>query len=316
MSKRSAYTALLFATAFLATSCWQTDQNWSACQEKQNLVLRFRVQNVPDSGFDEYIDGVQVFLFDAGGNWIESRQVPRSETGGGRGTSFSLVPGTYQVVCWANVNGNSQMCEMDSDSNLENSFVEIRSNETGDPIYYTPYRAPLVRSATTSDTRADNFGEIYDVRIEPGTVTIREMVFVKVHRKVEIFMGGHPPVSRTTVAGPVVEHAGAGGRFDFLLRRRCPGITLTRPSVQKTVNGESMFTTDIISKLVPITPAEVINIYDPRTGALATTINVERFVKENKITDTSYIPIHIVFGMDASVSVSLPSWMENKMTWR
>jgi hypothetical protein len=316
MSKRCTYTALLFAATLFATSCWQTDQNWSVCGEEDNLVLRFRVQNVPDSDFDEYIDGVQVFLFDAGGNWIESRRVPQSESGGGRSTSFTLVPGTYHVVCWGNVNGNSRVSEMDGSSNMESSFVEIQSRETGDPVYYTPYRAPLVRSAAAPGTRADDTREMYAVKIEPGTVTIREMVFVKVHRKVEIFMGGDIPVSRTTGGGPVVEHTGAGSRLDFLLRRRCQGITLTRPSRRETVNGESMFTTDIISKLVPITPADLVNIYNPETGALITTINLESFVKDNKITDTSHIPIHIMFGMDTSVSVSLPSWMENKMTWR
>jgi hypothetical protein len=157
--------------------------------------------------------------------------------------------------------------------------------------------------------------EIYTVTVLPATRTVKELVLVKVHRKVEVFASGYVPVSRAGGPGPVVEHCGAVGRFDFLLRRQCSGITLKRPSQQRVVNGEDMFTADIISKLVPLTSSDRVHIYHPVTGELAASVNLEQFVLENRIADTSYIPIHVVFGLNAAVSVTVPGWMENEITW-
>jgi hypothetical protein len=313
---------LLLTAAALSTSCWQTDQNLSLCPPDEtldnNLELRFRVQNVPDSEFEEYIDRVEVFLFDADKNYLETALLSGSgegRGGGGLTANFTLAPGTYHVVCWGNLNGNSRKCGMDETSNFENSFVEIASAETGDPVYYTPYKTSLVRAATRSLDAPETRYDIYTVNIPPGTRTVKELVFVKVHRKVELFMDGHAPVSKANGCGPHVEHCGATGRFDFLLRRQCEGITLKRASQQRLVEGREMFTTDIISQLVPLTGSEEVHIYHPETGALAATVNLEQFVEENKIADTSYIPVHIVFGVDASVSVSVPAWLANEITW-
>jgi hypothetical protein len=274
---------------------------------------------VPDSEFDEYIDKVEVFLFDADKNYLETVSVSGQGEGGGLTASFTLAPGTYHVVCWGNLNGNSRRCGMDKTNNFENSFVEIASAETGDPVYYTPYRTSLVRAATrslpASATRAEERYDIYAVKILPGTRTVKELVFVKVHRKVELFVDGHAPVSQETGCGPHVEHCGATGRFDFLLRRQGEGITLKRASRQRVVQGREMFTTEIVSKLVPLTGSEEVHIYHPGTGELVKTVNLEQFVQDNKIADTSYIPIHVIFGVDASVSVSVPEWMESEITW-
>jgi hypothetical protein len=311
MKKVALYISILLVTAAVSASCWQTDQDWSSCQPdctppSENLVLKFRVQNVPYSEIDEYIDKVDVFLFDAQRNYLETRQVSESEDGG-LTASFTLAPGTYHVVCWGNLNGNSRRCNMDKKSNFENSFVEIASTETGDPVYYTPYRTSLVRSSGGDY-------DIYTVKVLPGTRTVKELVFVKVHRKVELFISGYSPATRGG-GGPIVEHRGAVGRFDFLLQRQCSGITLKRPSLQRVVNGEDMFTADITSKLAPLTDSDQVCVYNPDTGELATTLNLEQFVEENRIADTSYIPIHVVFGLNADVSVTVPEWMANEITW-
>jgi uncharacterized protein (DUF2141 family) len=299
---------MILAAAALSTSCWPTEQNWSLCPEN-NLVLKFRVQNVPNSQFDDYIDRVDIYLFDEAQKYLFSRRVETSDADGGRSVSFTLQPGRYHVVCWGNVNGNSKMCDLDKGSNFENSFVEIASPETGDPVYYTPYKASRV---FTPDR---GLYDIYSVEVVPGERTVRELVFVKVHRKVELFISGLEPATEDGGRGPVIEQTLAAGRFDFLLRRQCDGITLSRHAATRQVDGKEMFTTYILSKLTPIDDRERINIYNPRTGELAATINLAEWVERNGIADDSYIPIHAVFDMNAAVSISMPAWLVNTIKW-
>ncbi len=315
MTRRFSALILLLIPAII-TSCWKTDEDWSLCAADENLLLRFRVQGVADADFDEYIDAVDVFLFDAGHNFLEARRVSETAADGSHTTTFSVVPGTYHVVAWGNITANSRHSVMGAASNFENSFIEIASSETGCPIYYAPYKTPGIHPDFAASTRADEPDySSYSVEVLPATQTVKELVFAKAHRKVEVFLTGYENTDLWDGKSPGVEKIGAGGKYDFLLRAHLTPVTLNRRTVRETVDSRAMFTTAFHSALIPLRSDMEVNIYHPTTGEELATVNLEEYVAENNITDDSYIPILFSFDLDANVSVSMPSWNENPIGW-
>jgi hypothetical protein len=315
--KKSVSISMLLLIPALVTSCWLTDEDWSLCPtdtpQPDNLTLKFRVHNTVNAEFEEHIDNVDVFLFGADRFYLEQRQALQSEADGSRSASFTVTPGIYHVVCWANVGDNSRISPMGENSNFENSFVEIAGTETGDPVYDAPYKAPQTRSAlslNTPNTRADGDYDIYAVEVLPNTHTVKELVFVKVHRKIDLFISGYELTDGYDGLGPLVEKTNASWRFDFLLRPHGVPMSLKRASMQQTVNEKEMYTTHIISALVPLTDDQNINIIHPSTGETLATVNLAQYISANNITDDTYIPIHIAFGMDAAVKITMPSWID------
>ncbi len=316
MTRRFSALILLLIPAII-TSCWKTGEDWSLCGTDDNLLLVFRVQGVADAEFDEHIDVVDVFLFDADRNFLETKRVSEAAADGSHSTTFSVPPGTYHVVCWGNVTDNSRLSEMDGTNNFENSFIEIASAETGCPIYYAPYKTPEIHPDHIDATRAgeDTDYSAYAVEALPNTQTVKELVFAKAHRKVEVFLSGYENTALWDGHAPMVEKSGAGGRYDFLLRAYLTPVNLNRRTTREMVGGGDMFTTAFHSALVPLTDEMAVAIQHPTTGEELATVNLEEYVAENDIADDSYIPIHFAFDLNADVSVSLPSWIDNRIEW-
>jgi hypothetical protein len=311
-----------------------TNQDWSLCPEdpgkgpggtvEGNLVLKFRVQNTVNSEFEDYIDHLDVFLFDSTRSFMEHTEAVTSESDGSRSATFTVSPGLYHVVCWGNVSSYSLISEMTDESNLENSYVEITPSEEGyrttDPIYYAPHKTPRVRTLLTEEdsaTRADDTpGEDYDiyaVSVSPGERTVRELVFVKVHRQVEIFVSGYEDTPGYDGRGPIIEYTNGGSRFDFLLRGQGDPRTFRRETELETRNEEDIYHTDINSMLVPINGSEQVNLYHPTDGEMWASLNIREYIDANSKffkTDDSYIPIHVRMNSDTSVSVTIPSWVD------
>lgn len=315
--KRSFAALMLLLIPALMTSCWKTGEDWSLCGVDDNFVLKFRVQDGTDLTFQKDIKSVDVFLFNADKLFLEHKNVDKSELTEFKGVTFTVTPGTYYVVCWANVDSYSRMSAMDGNSNYENSYIEIvKPNDgpatTGSPIYYAPYKIPVTRSGFSGLTRADDDYSIYSVEVLANKETVKELTFAKVHRSVQVYVKGYENTDLYDGKSPVVKQTNDGGKYNFLLHADLTPFNLEQPSVFDLTEDGEMYAAEFFSALIPVRDDMFVYLYHPTQGNILATVNLEQFIAKNKITDDSLIAIMLTFDpFDASVSISMPSWMDN-----
>lgn len=315
--KRSFAALMLLLIPALMTSCWKTGEDWSLCGVDDNFILKFRVQDGTDQTFQNEIKSVDVFLFDADKYYLDHKRVDKSELDVFKGVTFTVTPGIYHVVCWANVASNSRISAMDGNSNFENSFIEIVKPQTGNPrtgcpIYYAPYKTPITRAGSGGLTRADDDYSIYSVEVVANTETVKELTFAKVHRSVQVYIKGYENTDLYDGKCPVVEQTNDGGKFNFLLHADLTPLDLEQQSMFGDTPSGQMHTAGFFSALIPVRNDMFVYLYHPTSGNILATVNLEQFIAAHNITDDSYIPIQLTFDpFDASVSINMPSWMDN-----
>jgi hypothetical protein len=326
------FVILIFLLASTLTSCWQVDEDWSLCEVDSRLVLDFHLDGVPDREFTDYINSVDVYLFDDGLNYLLSRRLPAAALADSLRTSFDLDPGTYHAVCWANVRNNSRTSY--ENKHILESYVEIVSPATGDPVYYAPYKSPEIHPGSRAEGEQDY--TLYAAEVAAGRVTTKNMTFAKVHRTIEVFVEGWEFYSPTGT--PKVAREGAGGRYDFLLRADITDfLSFSSTTSLVTIDGKQYHSTLFHSALLPLKEySGAVRLIDPVTGEAivltnsvtgATTdtrVDLAEYVRSQNIKDDSYIPIYYRFeqsvnpdpsGSDVSVSVALPPWSNHDIHW-
>ena len=308
--KRYFAALLLLIIPAMVTSCWKTGEDWSLCGVDDNFTLVFRLEEGSGETFADKIGTVDVILFDSSKQLYDYKRLNRSALDIFNGVTFTVDPGTYYVVCWANISDNSRLSELDENSNFENSFVEIVSAATGCPIYYAPYKTPVARAVT----RADIDYTIYEVNVLPQKETVKELRFAKVHRTVQVYVKGFENLKDYDGENPFVERINISGKYDFLLRADLTPRNLKMRSYPVTVNNEDMLLAQFYTALVPVTDNMDINIRYGTDDRISTTVNLKQYITSNNITDDSVVPILVTYDeIDASVSVSLPSWAHNSV---
>lgn len=300
--KRDFAILVLLLLSVLAASCIREDQ--SGCESE--LTLSFRLKEQPDESFRESVHNVDVFLFDTGKHLFTRQRIDRVALGEFAGATFRVPAGRYYVFCWANAGEHTHISAA-AGSDLENSYAEIASTATGDPVYYACSTAPGVdsRGAAGDDdgTRA--------VEVPSGRKTIREMIFAKAHRTVRVYIEGYEHTTLYDGKNPVVKQTGAGGKYDFLLRPDPASVTLEQSAFREETPEGRMHRAVFHSARIPVRSDMEVSVCHPATGEVLARVNLEQYLKENRITDDSVIPILFTFTMDLSVTVALPAWHDN-----
>jgi hypothetical protein len=305
MKRDLAIFILSLITMLTATSCIK--EGAELCEAE--LTLKFHLTETPDEKFGEYIGSVEVFLFDDAKNLHTHKRLERAELDRFLGTTFSLDPGTYYAVCWANADEHSQFSEMDAGSAFESAFIRIDSDDTDDPIYYAAVKAPASRSGNEGNG-GDGDYELQAVDVPYGH-TVRDLEFVKAHRVVQVYIQGYEYTQYYDGKAPVVKRTGASDKFDFLLHPDLNPVAFEQTSTPVQTNWGLMYRVDFYSKLVPLQDDMEVTLFHPTTGERIAGVNLKQYVQDNGIKDDSVIPILFVFSMDAQVTVTLPSWQNN-----
>jgi hypothetical protein len=310
------------------------EEDWSLCEVSSRLVLDFHLDGVPDGQFTNHIGSVDVYLFDNELNYLLSRRLSAAALADSLQTAFELDPGTYHAVCWANVLDNSHVSA--GNEHISENYIRVVSQQTGDPIYYAPYKRPEIHPGAHADGGQDY--ALYAAEVVAGKTTVKNMTFVKAHRTVEVFVEGWEFFNPT--AAPTVVRDGAGGRYDFLLRADITDfLSFNRTASLVTIEGKQYYSTLFHSALLPleeysgdvrlIDPAtgQTVVLTNPATGQTTDTrVDLAEYVKDQNIKDDSYIPIYYRFekseenpdpaaDSNVSVSVELPPWSNHDIHW-
>jgi hypothetical protein len=232
------------------------------------------------------------------------------------GTTFSLDPGTYYAVCWANADEHSQFSEMDAGSAFESAFIRIASDATDDPIYYAAVKSP---AGCAGDAGGGDGDYALDAVEVPYGHTVRDMEFVKAHRVVQVYIQGYEYTALYDGKAPVVKMTGANDKFDFLLHPDLNPVAFEQASTPVQTDRGLIYRVDFYSKLVPLRDDMEVILYHPTTGERLAGANLKQYVQDNGIADDSLIPILFTFtcapkpdcSTDTQVTVTLPLWQDN-----
>ncbi len=290
---------MLIAIALAAASCWKVDEDKSMCAGT-DLVLRFTVEDGVQRAASGGPRNIDVFLFDEQGVFVDSRHAANVASGEMK-VAFNVEQGVYHAVCWANVDG--ALTAIRRNGTLGTSFVELTSSEHGSQLWYAPGKAPAFEN--------NDLG-LHRVVVDGTDETVVEFTFAKAHRTVEVYAVGFNSVR--SEFSPVVEHAGACGRYDFMLQADPQPVVLRKAMDPDFSRGDDVYAATFTAMLHPLRGSEHVRLINPADGAPIASVDLTQYVAANDIDDDSDIAVAFVYDeFEAKVSVQLPRWSNNEI---
>lgn len=304
------YTALLLALT-LFSGCLR--QDFSICGIPDNCVLVFRLED--DKGkdrFEEKISSIDALVFDSRNRLVIHKRVDREMLDESNSLRLTVEPGEYRVICWANVSSNSTLSVSGDNAYLEECYLEVVSSVTGCPLYYAPKKEPGTRSGREAETRTGDYS-LYTVTIPPNTVTEKELWFGQAHRTVNIYTAGMDQAEGFDNRQPTVQLTNIPYRYDLLLCTDSSRKNYQRQSEPVETPQGIMSLATFRAPIADFSEDMVIHIRNTSDGNSLYTLNLKEYVENNDIPDINNIDILVVFGINASVTVTLPPWNEQQV---
>jgi hypothetical protein len=200
------------------------DEDLSACRWPDNLVLEFQLETAVGTDILEKLSSVDVLLFDSRGIFVDRQRLEQADLEAFRGARFSVFPGDYMVVSWANVASGSRLSALAPGvSSLSEGFVEM--TEAGDSLYYAPaklnsWTGQAALRAATGETEADDPYALHRVHVPSGGgQVVKELPFTRAYRSVNIYIRGAERMLTSTVRDNQVlsvEAANLAARYDLM----------------------------------------------------------------------------------------------------
>lgn len=299
---------LIMFTSLALCSCIK--EQTEDCDVLENLELIFTYNDAPDIAFADVITSVDVFLFNAQGNYYIQRRAEYNELLSSLSMYFTVPAGIYYIVGWGNVLSHSRFSDfIPNITTFEEGFVEIVSSvtDTGDPVYYSPYTEKNGTRASAL-TRDDHL-LLYQVDVPSGKKTTKYMDFVRGHRTINVWVKGYTEIVEGVALHPDITVTQRWSKYDFFFT---PSIRrdYKQQSHIETVDGTDFDEATFHNALGEIDDNIEVILTSPDDDDHILTIGLARFVAENNIIDTEEIDILITFLLDMGVTVTVPIWSE------
>jgi hypothetical protein len=273
------------------------EQNLDKCPMDVTLTFDYLENGVDRFGRD--INTVDVFIFDANGVFLFTQRVNKSELNAFQGVHLSLLPGDYQVVCWANVTDHSVFSNLvPGVTTIEEAYIQISSTATGDALYFAP--------GAGSGQLGDN-----TLHVEPQESTTKNMDFVRAYRRINVYIKGIEYTQNGSVNAPSVDANHLWSMYSF---GESPSnkMNLTQNAVYTSTDDGMMYLASFYSDLGVITTDMEIVVTNA-LGQVVATINLWQYLAEHPGMGSDDIDILITFtllnnGLDLGVSITVPNW--------
>jgi hypothetical protein len=293
--------AALILAAWFAVSCIREN-----CDKRGELTAEFHLRDNDESFFCR-ISNLDIYLFDSAHRLIEIRQMGLEGEGVLRRAKFTLPPGIYYVVAWANLTSDVEVSH--GHPRIEQNYVDFGSLVTARSVYYAPERTP---ERTDGSCVADVDYTAHRVEVRYGESVTRDFMFAPVMRTVDVFISGWRGDEP-----PLVELVGGSVRYDFALRADPTLRAIRREASTRTIDGREVFGAGFRSALVPLN-GEVVRLCDRESGAPIpdTEIDLKRWAASDGVDDDSYLSVHYDFSAGGvGVSITIPPWDETTIDW-
>ncbi len=280
-------------------------EDMDACFEEKenNLRLEFVYADVPEADiFNAKIHGVEVFVFDNNGYFVQQQTVDKASLSVFCGTEMNLSPGTYSIVCWGNTSEKTSFSSLLDwrEAFLSHSFFNsIDQANDGDPLFYAPKPS------------GDFSDQSFWVTIPEQGGQTAAIYFCDAHIRIEIYIKGFAgELLQREMLPPIVELTDipTGYKFDMETlndHMSYRDITFTQ-SIEEEEFDAAVFHTPFFDENTPIQ----ILIKKQSDNTTVTTISLKDFIRDNNIEiskEGTVIPILVEYKQ-ASVHISLPGW--------
>lgn len=295
------HTMVLISIVLSLTACVREDN--SDCMFSGNLILKLDLINSEGvSLLREKINSVDVFVYDTDNRLLVHKRVMKDEQNRLGDFCFTVEPGSYRVVCWGNIGAETRIVGLEDSLSFENCYLETVSDETASPLYYAPLKNP---SDKTEDGGVD-YG-LYEVSVLPGEVTTKEMLFVRAHRTVRVYLKGYESVYETQP--PRIRFNRMPVYSDFFLRTG--GERKNYELMPSSVNREGhRLMVAFNAMITPFADDMLIEVVRSSDNEVVTTINLKEYVGEHRseIEDINEFNVEIRYLVNGAVEITLPDW--------
>jgi hypothetical protein len=161
------------------------------CPSPDNLTLLFHVEADLSGGVEMY-SSVDVLLYDGEGVFVERKRVTQAELVVFPGVHFTVVPGEYRVLAWANASSSRFSLLTPGESLMEQGYIEMTGE--GDALYYAPAKTNTYKgnvALRAEETTADDLYAPYRVTVPKGGGEVtKELSFTRAYRSITIYLKG------------------------------------------------------------------------------------------------------------------------------
>jgi hypothetical protein len=316
--KWSVSTVLCMILITLLDGCITDDREM--CPSPDNLTLLFRVE-AGVSEVEKY-SSVDVLLYDGDGLFVDRKRLTRSELSVYPGVHFTVTPGEYLALAWANASSESHFSGLTpGESLLKNGYIEMTG--TGDTLYYAPAKinpykgeAALRAEETTDDQYAP-----YRVFVPKGGGEVtKELFFTRAYRSVTIFLKGLENLSGGVEAlGQIrVEAHNLSTRYDFLYNTLDFERNHIRAFAVAVTPDGSMPSARFYSAYGPIKEDISFTITNLPGEQSSVMIFLREYLMRNPPASFDDIDVLVEFlrgfGGKVEVSITLPDWSGHPVT--
>ncbi|MCD7968870.1 MAG: FimB/Mfa2 family fimbrial subunit [Alistipes sp.] len=287
--------------------CYEED--FSICDEA-NVELGFSLMD--DDGRDiflENISAVNVFLFDEYGYYVTQSRVENSELSIFQGVRMVLEPGSYNVVCWGNVNGNTNMSQEESaDLYITYKGIDADGITTidADRVFY----GPVV--AGESSLSAETYNSFELEVTESGAAEV--IYFGYAHRTLDIRIKGFTDHDgERSLPELRVSGLPMGLGYGREVMKDADGNTLTvmchKATEWVTESGETYAYTAVNALYFDMDEEIELDVIDPVTGGSVYNASLTYILELLELKDETLILIPLILEfVDGDVSISFPGW--------
>lgn len=304
----------LLATALIAMTMYGCiNDERIDCALENNTVILFEYSAL-STQFNDVISSVDVVLFDGEGRFFLHRRIEDPDLRLYQGTRFTLDPGTYYVVSWANVSYKSAFRAFEENTtSFDECLLEIDSSSTesgGDPIYYAPAKAKPACRSGAGITRASDDLSIYEIIVPVGERVTKTLDFVRAHRTINVWINGY--TENSVAVNPTVGATKLWSGYNFYFSPTSTRRDFSQKSQTATLSGTTYSSATFHSAMGTIDANTDIIVKNSNGAGTIYSVNLRDFIDENNIADedTDEIDILITFTDDLGVTVGLPDWSD------
>ncbi|MDR1880062.1 MAG: FimB/Mfa2 family fimbrial subunit [Tannerellaceae bacterium] len=307
----------LFPVLFMAALQGCIMDNLSECRSVDNLTVTFRVEADASDGADvvRRLNSVDVLLFDASGCLVEHKRVERADLAIYPGVHFTVAPGEYRVLAWANSASGSRLSPLvPGESLIEQGYIEMTG--AGDTLYYAPAKVHPDKGAASlraDETTSDD--PLYRTIVPQGSGTVvKEIAFTRAYRSVSLYLKGLENLSGgvETQGGIEAEAYNLSTRYDLLFNTLSERRDDRRAFTGSLTPDGTLPAARFLSAYGPVTNDVTFNLQHLPGDVGPVMILLGQYLTENPPPSFDDIDILVEFFKETTghvqVSITMPDW--------
>lgn len=273
--------------------------------DENNVILRFDLRDKDAQDiFNENIDHVEVFAFDEAGKFVSSQPVTKAQLTSFRGTYFTLRPGVYSFVAWANHGDKCTASPMQEGvTHIDDCCMDHITTDNCDKLFFGP-GISLVRG-----TRAGN--QPLRLTVPQKGIVDETMQLGHAHKVINVLVQDYRDGGITGIL-PQTQLTGVWRGYDFSMGfLKDSPLTLTQQTVPVTTPDGDMAHSRFVVTSFDDDNTIILHLKNP-AGTSDYQVVLNEYIDANQIEleVEIVIPIVIKYNMDTSITIYLPSWGE------